>query len=376
MSRLATRMPLSRRRFLSTAALASGACAVAACNPRAAAASPTPAVKARFYETLDDRTVRCTLCPRGCRVPPGGRGYCRVRENRDGVFYALTYGRPCARHTDPIEKKPLFHVFPGAKAFSLATVGCNIACTFCQNWDISQAAPEDVAAPYRSPADIAGEAVAAGARVVAYTYNEPTVFFEYMTDCARAARERNLGNVVISNGFIAEKPLAELTGLMTAIKIDLKAFTQSFYETVCGGQLEPVRLTLKRIVAAGVWLEVVVLLIPTLNDGDDEIRRMADWIAGELGPDVPVHFSRFHPTYKLRSLPPTPPATVVRARELARAAGCRFVYTGNLPGDAGENTFCPACGKVVIQRHGYLVREVRLTAGTCACGAVIPGVWS
>ena len=355
---------------------AAAGCALPGVSCAQAAGPEAAPVEARFYERLEDKLVRCDLCPRHCVVPPGGRGECGVRENRDGRYVSLVYGRPCALNLDPIEKKPLFHVLPGTAAFSIATVGCNIECKFCQNWDISQARPEDVRARYRSPGDIAALAAARGAPTIAYTYSEPTVFSEYMIDCARAARERGLHNVMISNGYISERPLQELCSLMTAVKIDLKAFTDRFYRETCGGELEPVLETLKRLADSGIWYEIVVLIVPTLNDGEDEIRRMADWIVRELGPDVPVHFSRFRPAYKLRNLPPTPPATLQRARRVAGEQGCRYVYLGNLPGTDAENTHCPACGATVVERYGYFVRAVRLNAGNCArCGHPIPGVW-
>jgi pyruvate formate lyase activating enzyme len=280
-------------------------------------------------------------------------------------------------NNDPIEKKPFFHVYPGSRAFSIATVGCNIECKFCQNWDISQAEPDRVKVPFVPPSRIAELAVRNGSKTVAYTYSEPTIFHEYMVDCAKAVRERGLGNVVVSNGFIAEKPLKEMCKHMTAIKIDLKAFTQTFYGETCGGQLQPVLDTLKRLSESGVWFEIVVLVIPSLNDSVDEIRRMSAWIVKELGPDVPVHFTRFHPAYKIRNLPPTPPKTLQAARAAALEQGCHFVYTGNMPGHEGENTYCPACGAVVFDRYGHLLVSDTLAEGKChACGASIPGVWS
>lgn len=332
--------------------------------------------EARFYERLNNKTVRCRLCPRGCMVPTGRSGYCRVRQNRGGTYYTLSYGRPVAIHNDPIEKKPFFHVLPGSQALSIATVGCNIECKFCQNWDISQAGPDEVSPPYRSPSDIAELASQAHSRSVAYTYSEPTIFFEYMSDCSRAAAERDIGNVVVSNGYISEEPLKELCSLVTAIKVDLKAFTQDFYGKTCDGELQPVLDTLERISKSGTWLEIVVLIVPTLNDGSEETQRMAAWIVEHLGPDVPLHFSRFHPAYKIRNLPATPPHTLEKARATALREGCRFVYTGNMPGGEGEHTACPRCGERVIERYGFYVRKNALSEGACPkCGQAIPGVW-
>jgi len=250
-------------------------------------------------------------------------------------------------------------------------------CKFCQNWDIAQASPEDVKPPYRSPAQIAEAAEQAGARTIAYTYNEPTVFAEYVCDCAKAAKKRGIGNVLISNGFWGEAALREVASLMTAVKIDLKAFTQKFYAETCSGRLKPVQETLKRLSSGGTWIEIVVLLIPTLNDKPEEITEMCRWIVSELGKDVPVHFTRYHPAYKILNIPPTPPATLDAARKIALEAGCRFVYAGNVPGTAGENTVCPACGAALIDRYGFKILANRLKGGKCQeCGAVIPGVWN
>lgn len=332
---------------------------------------------AKHYKKLPEKSVQCKLCPRECRIIPGQRGYCGVRKNQNGELFSLNYGYPAARNNDPIEKKPLFHVYPGSRSYSIAAVGCNMSCRFCQNWEISQAAPEDFNLSYVAPAAIAQSAKDAGAATVAYTYSEPTVFHEYVIDCCRAASELGLGNVLITNGWIQSAPLETLCNMMTAIKVDFKAFSPRFYQEICGGELKGVQNTLKQIKASGTWLELVVLLIPTLNDQPDEIKRMSEWIVKELGPDVPLHFTRFHPAYRLRNLPPTPPATLANARKLAREAGCRFVYTGNLPGQNGENTYCPACETVLVRRYGHIVMDNSLKANICpACKAVIPGVWS
>jgi pyruvate formate lyase activating enzyme len=370
---------IPRRDFLARAGVA---CAGLACAkvwggslPPTAPLSAMPH-EAQFYETLGDKSVRCGLCPRHCQVPDGQRGYCGVRENQGGRYATLVYGRCSAANLDPIEKKPFFHVHPGTKAYSIATVGCNLHCKFCQNWDIAQAGPEELTGPYRRPEDIAEAARRSGAKTLAYTYNEPTIFYEYMTDCARAARTLGLDSIVVSNGFIAEAPQKVLLPLVKAVKVDLKAFTPSFYSGVCDGLLEPVLASLKRLAASGVWLEIVCLLIPTLNDNPDETRRMAAWVVKELGPNVPLHFTRFHPMYRLKNLPPTPPEMLLRARAVAMEEGCRFVYSGNVPGLEGQDTLCPACRKPVIRRYGHRILENTLKAGACsACGAAIPGVW-
>ncbi len=365
---------MNRRDFL----LAAGAAAAWAGGGRAAAAAGgEPPPEALFYTAGAGGRVTCGLCPRHCELGDGERGRCGVRENRGGRLAALVYGRPVALNVDPIEKKPFYHVLPGSRAFSIATVGCNLACRFCQNWDISQARPEDVPAPYRPPAEVVRQALAAGARTVAYTYNEPTVFYEYMLDCARAAHAAGLGNVVVSNGYIEEAPLRRLAPWLTAMKVDLKAFTQRFYGEVCDGELEPVLRTLRLLRELRVWLEIVVLLVPTLNDSPEEARRLAGWIVRELGPDVPLFFTRFHPAYRLRNLPPTPPAVLAAAGAAARAEGCRFVYAGNMPGTPGETTCCPSCGADVVRRYGFHVLAMDLRDGACpACGRPVPGVWT
>ncbi|MCK5801643.1 MAG: AmmeMemoRadiSam system radical SAM enzyme [Lentisphaeria bacterium] len=364
----------TRRDFLCGVGLTAAGLAVGSVHGQPAPA-PSPH-EASFYEPLGNGELQCTLCPWQCVVKEGQRGKCGVRENRNGRYYTLVYGRPCAINNDPIEKKPFFHVYPRSKALSIATVGCNIRCSFCQNWEISQSAPEDVRVRFMKPEEIVKIAADRKSRAIAYTYSEPTIFYEYMVDCAAQAKSAGIGNVMVSNGFISKEPLKKLCNLMTAIKIDLKAFTQEFYGKVCQGRLRPVQETLKRISESGVWLEIVVLIIPTLNDGTEEIKRMAGWIVENLGADVPLHFTRFHPAYKLRNLPPTPVKTLRRVRQIAIEQGCHFVYSGNIPGMDSEDTTCPTCKALIIDRHGHSVLSNHLQDGKCPkCGAVIPGVW-
>lgn len=366
---------LSRRDFIRMAGVT--ALAGYGINANAANVLATPELReALHYRTLDEQRIQCMLCPWQCTVANWQRGICGVRENRNGRYYALTYGRPCAIHNDPIEKKPFFHVYPGSKAFSIATVGCNIDCKFCQNWDISQKNPDDISVPFKSPQEIARKAAQAKSRTVAYTYSEPTVFFEYMLDCAMEAKQLGLGNIVVSNGFINEEPLKQLCKIMTAIKIDLKSFSQQFYGKMCNGQLQPVLNTLERLAGSGVWFEIVVLVIPTLNDNMDEIKRMSAWIVKHLGPDVPLHFTRFHPAYKIQNLPSTPAATLSKVHQIASAQGCNFVYGGNMPGIKTENTYCPKCQHLLVDRYGMMLISTELKDGKCPkCGTSIPGVW-
>lgn len=373
--RLLMKTLCTRRTFLITGGAACGA-VIAADRISAGNPSPEP-YPAAHWSPGKNNTVVCSLCPWQCNVEPGARGRCGVRENRGGKYYSLVYGRPCTINNDPIEKKPFFHVYPGTKSLSLATVGCNISCRFCQNWEISQTSPDRVKPEYRSPEWIAAAAAEYKATTIAFTYSEPTIFFEYMIDCAKAARERNIGSVVVSNGFIAERPLKELCKIVDAVKIDLKSYTESFYEDVCSGRLQPVLDTLKRLSLSGVWHEIVYLVIPTLNDNIDDIKRMSSWIIRELGDKVPLHFTRFRPMYKLLNLQETPPDTLKSARQSAMSEGCRFVYTGNMPKGEGDTTYCPDCKAPLVSRYGFHVSSNSLVRGKCSkCGVAIPGLWT
>ncbi len=330
-----------------------------------------------YFTSLEGGNIQCELCPHRCRVAKGKRGICRVRENREGSYYSLVYGNPCAVHLDPIEKKPLFHVLPGTTSLSLATVGCNFQCKFCQNWEISQASPEDVFSFEASPEMIVKKAKEIGARSIAYTYVEPTIFYEYMIDIGRLTKREGLLNVTHSNGFINPGPLKNLCKVLDAANIDLKGFTENFYRELCSGELHPVLETLKTLKKEKVHLEITNLVIPTKNDDLSVLREMCLWIKKEMGADTPIHFSRFYPLYKLKSLPPTPVSILDKAREAALSAGLEYVYVGNVPGHGGENTYCPKCKKTIIQRTGYMVGEVNLKDGKCRyCGKPIPGIWT
>ena len=336
-----------------------------------------PAVEARYYKRLPGNKVECELCPNKCRVADLERGTCGVRENRGGTYYTLVHSRAAAAHVDPMEKKPLFHFLPGSLAFSIATAGCNMECRFCQNWEISQFRPEQVRAMKLTPRDVHEMARRSGAPAIAYTYSEPTIFYEYMFDTAKLGQTTGIKSVVISAGFTEEKPLKDLLPVVDAIKIDLKSFRQDFYDKICRGKLESVQKTIEIIHNSNKWLELVVLIVPTLNDSEAEMKDMARWVKSTLGPDVPMHFSRFHPTYRLRDLPRTPAATIQRCCDIARAEGIRYVYVGNMPGHPAESTYCPKCGERVIERVGLSLASNRLQAGRCPkCATQIPGVWS
>jgi len=330
-----------------------------------------------YFLALKNQRIQCQLCPRECLVANRERGFCGVRENRDGKYYSLVYANPCAVHVDPIEKKPFYHLLPTSTSFSIATAGCNFRCKFCQNWEISQTTPDETYNLELPPEKVVALAKKAGSRSIAYTYVEPTIFFEYMTDTASLARKEGILNVYHSNGFINPGPLKELCRVLDAANIDLKGFTEEYYSNMSQGHLAPVLQTLKTLKNEGVHLEITNLMIPTKNDDVDTVRKMCAWIKSELGADTPVHFSRFYPLYKLRNLPPTPVSTLEKSRKIAMDLGLEYVYIGNVPGHEGERTFCPRCKKLLIVRQGYSVGEVHLTKGKCKfCGKPISGIWA
>ena len=321
-------------------------------------------------------TVQCELCPTECVLENYQVGGCRTRINKDGTLYSLVYGKPCAIAVDPIEKKPFFHFLPATNAFSIATAGCVLGCKFCQNWQISQASPDEVDTKDLPPADVVRQAALYSCRSIAYTYTEPTVFYEYMYDTAQIARKYGIRNVMHSCGYINEKPLRKMAKLLDAADIDLKAFTEDFYSRICGGRLKPVLDSLVVLRQENVWLEITNLVIPGLNDDPKQIAGMCRWIVKELGPDVPVHFSRFYPQYKLKDLPPTPLATLKEAHRAAQDAGIRYAYVGNIRSEA-ENTVCHKCRRLLIERIGYFVKQNDIVKGKCrSCGVPVPGVWS
>jgi pyruvate formate lyase activating enzyme len=333
--------------------------------------------EAMFYEKLDDKLVNCNLCSHRCRkIADSKRGICGVRENRDGKLYSLVYGKAVARSVDPIEKKPLFNFLPGSKSYSIATVGCNFRCDNCQNYDISQLPKERkmIVGQDVSPEEIVSAAKRSNCASIAYTYSEPTIFFEYAYDIAKLAKKEGLKNVFVTNGYITEEALREIAPYLDAANIDLKSFSDDFYRKRCGARLQPVLDSIRLYKNLGIWIELTTLIIPTLNDSEDELQKIAEFIK-EVGEDTPWHITQFYPTYKLIDLPRTPVATLRRAREIGLEAGLRYVYEGNVPGETGENTYCPKCGKVLIRRFGYQIQENKIKNSKCTyCGAKIDGV--
>jgi len=320
--------------------------------------------------------VKCRLCPRGCVIAEGHRGECGVRENRGGVLHTLVFGNPCAVANDPIEKKPLFHFLPGTTALSIATAGCNLHCRYCQNWTISQVPPEKTENHDLPPQRVTATAREMQSPTIAYTYSEPTVFYEYMLSTARLGRKQGLRSVVITNGYVNPEPLRELCEEVDAIKIDLKGINEQFYEQVCFGTLQPVLDSIKLIHEMGVHLEIVNLVVPTLNDDEGELRELIRWVRDSVSPEIPLHFSRFYPMYQLTNLPPTPVETLNRAWDMAKEEGLHYAYVGNMPDHPGNHTYCPHCGQRIITRMGFWVVENHIQAGKCAyCGAPIYGIW-
>jgi len=314
----------------------------------------------------------CFLCAHRCHIAPGKRGLCGVRENRGGTLFSLVYDRIVSAHVDPIEKKPLYHFLPGSRSYSIATVGCNFRCRFCQNWEISQAREAFAHGERVTPEQIVAAALATQCASISYTYTEPTVFFELAYDTAGLARERGLRNVFVTNGYQTPETVEKMAGRIDAANVDLKAFSEDFYRRMCKASLAPVLDSIREMHRRGIFVEVTTLVIPGENDSEAELRGAARFIAS-VSPDIPWHVSRFHPDYELTDRPVTPAATIYRALEIGKEEGLRYLYAGNLPGDEYENTHCPRCGKVVIARRGYFVSEVNLKAGTCAaCGEKLP----
>ena len=333
-------------------------------------------VEARYYTKLDGKRAQCQLCFRKCTIAQGKRGECGVRENREGTLYTLVYGIPCAIHIDPVEKEPFYHVLPGTNMLCLGTAGCNLKCIFCQNWQMAVRTPEETKNVPLSPKEAVNEAIKQGCLSMSFTYNEPTIFYEYMYDIAKLAQEKGLRTYFHTNGTMNPEPLREILKHMDAVCVDLKGFTDEFYEATSNSKLEPVLNTLKIIKEEGVHLEVVNLLIPSLNDNPKDIKNMCTWIKDNLGKDTPLHFLRFFPTYKLLRLPPTPIETLETARQIAIDAELNYVSIGNVPGHKANSTFCPQCGETIINRIHFNVMAKYIYEGKCAfCGYEIPGIW-
>lgn len=333
---------------------------------------------ARNWQKIRGTIVQCMLCPRKCILDDGQRGVCTVRKNVKGTLYTLGYANPVAVHIDPIEKKPFFHVMPGEQTFSIAVAGCNMRCSFCQNWQISQSKPDEVETYDLPPERVVEEAIRNNCKWIVYTYTEPTVFYEYMIDTAKLAKQKGLFNGMHSCGYINPGPLKELLKYMDAVNVDLKGFSKEFYHTMTMGELEPVLETLKVVKQQGVWLEITNLVIPGANDDPKMIWEMCEWIKKNLGDDVPLHFSRFYPAYTLNNLPPTPIETLEQAYSIAKKVGLKHVYIGNVPDHRAGNTYCQKCEKLLVGRIGYEITEngISATNGKCPfCGHKVAGRW-
>jgi len=333
--------------------------------------------KAKYFSQLPNQRIRCEICPKKCEVDHLERGFCGTRENRKGKYYVLTYSNPCAIHIDPIEKKPFSHFLPKSDALSISTAGCNMMCKFCQNWQISQFRPEQTDNVHLPPEKIIALARDRNVPIIAYTYAEPIVFYEYMYKCSELAQKNNIKNVMISAGYINDEPLRELVKVLDAVKVDLKAFSQSYYQDICSSELEPVLKCLEILHEEKIWYEIVYLVVPTLNDDLKEIQKMSKWIRNNLSENAPIHFSRFHPTYMMKNLQSTPVSTLENIRKTALDVGLNHVYIGNVVGHEGEHTYCPSCNKIIIRRVGYHILENHIKNGSCGfCSRKIAGVWN
>lgn len=331
--------------------------------------------EAMFYEKIGEGKVRCFLCAQHCTILPGKRGICAVRENIDGTLYSLVYGKVIARHIDPIEKKPLFHFYPASRSYSIATVGCNFRCLHCQNYEISQYCKvyRNIPGEDMTPDEIVKEAEQTGCQSISYTYTEPTIFFEFAYDCARLAHEKGIKNVFVSNGYTSPEATKAIAPYLDGNNIDLKG-DDNFYKKVAGARLQPVLNTIRLMKELGVWVEVTTLIIPTYNDSEEFLKWVAEFIRA-VDPSIPWHVTQFYPTYNLTDQPRTPISTLRRAREIGLQAGLKYVYEGNVPGEGGENTYCPVCGELLIARFGFSLTSVKIKDSRCPkCGTTIEGI--
>ncbi len=334
--------------------------------------------EAYLYKKLDNNRVQCNLCSFRCKLSEGYKGICEVRKNEGGTLYTLVYGKTIAKAVDPIEKKPLFHFLPGTKSFSIATVGCNFRCLYCQNWEISQYPREHnaIIGEDYPPERVVEDAIATGSKSIAYTYTEPTIFFEYAIDTAKIAKERGLKNIFVTNGYMTKEAIDAMTGLIDAANVDLKSFSDAYYLQICGGaRVKPVLESIEYMKKKGIWVEVTTLIIPEVNDDPAEIMEIAEFIKG-VDPAIPWHVSRFHPAYKFDNVMPTAVEVVRNIRQIGKSVGLKYVYTGNIPGDDGEHTYCPNCGKLLIARYGFEIVANTIKDGKCPkCGETIDIVW-
>ncbi len=335
-------------------------------------------MEAYLYEKMENHSVKCGLCGHGCVIKNGSRGICQVRENWDGILCSLVFGKLIARHIDPIEKKPLFHMMPGSLSYSIATVGCNFRCRFCQNADIAQMPANQggiIMGNPATPEDVVSDALRRGCQSISYTYTEPTVYFEFAYETAKLAREKGIKNVFVSNGYMSGACIEMIAPYLDGANIDLKAYSKDFYKTYCGAKLEPVKESLKLMKSKGILVEVTTLLIPGLNDDPAELEALSEFLAKEMGAETPWHISRFHPTYQLTDRPPTPLESLMKAREIGIKAGLHYVYMGNVPGRGEENTLCHKCGNMLIERQGFSVIQNRVHRGACPdCGTAVYGI--
>ncbi len=369
---------MKRRGFLKTLALSCGVARSSLIPQKGIAdAGKLPLVEARFWKKNEDGSISCELCPNRCCISNHGRGRCKARTNQDGTLFSLVYGNLSTIAIDPIEKKPVFHVLPGSNSLSISAAGCVLSCRYCQNWQISQATPEEVCNIHITPAMLVDQALKMDCKSISYTYNEPTVFYEFMYDTAKIAQQKGLRNIMVSCGYINPEPLKQLLPLIDVIKVDLKGFSESFYHEVARGRLEPVKQTIANLAAAGKLMDIVCLIVPGLNDQETECNEMFKWLKDTAGENAAIFLSRFYPTFKLKNVAPTPVSKLEKLRQMALATGLKFVYLGNVPGHDGENTYCPKCGKLLIERLGYQIRQNLLKNGCCSyCGEKIPGIWT
>jgi pyruvate formate lyase activating enzyme len=369
---------MDKRTFLKTGlCAAAGTCIIPSALAGGAGKKPWKWSRLAMYQTETPKGIRCQICPNECTLKEGELSDCKNRRVYDGKLYTIAYGNPCAIHIDPIEKKPLNHFLPGTDAFSLATAGCNLACLNCQNWTISQSSPEETENYDLMPDRVILQAAKYKCRSIAYTYSEPITFYEYVYDTGKLARQAGIKNVLVSNGFIKTDPLLNLCGVVDAANIDLKSLDDEIYLKLNAGKLQPVLDTLKTLKDEGVWLEITNLVVPSWTDDLEMIKKMCGWLASNGFAETPLHFSRFHPQYKLQRLPVTPVTTLQKAAEIASREGLAFVYIGNVPGSDATDTKCPQCNKVLVDRSGYQILDIAIRDGKCIhCGCIIPGVWN